>query len=150
MSEPTTFQFAVIWVENPTTAGQYVKLCGVQTSGFNRAVATSDRAVRDCDFPGRPPERRIRVNSTSRTLTGTGLYNVDQIALLEALPGKHRNYRFQLVDLSDPDNEAGDEIGMWAGPGVCTTLNISAEDNADGTLAITIESDGAWTYTAAA
>jgi len=146
MSEPTTFQFAVIWVESPTTAGTYVKLCGVQTSGFNRAVQTSDRYARDCDKPGKPAERRLRVTGLSRTLTGSGVYNTDQTTLLEALPGKRRNYKFQMLDLSDPDNETGTPFGEWAGPGICTTLNIGGEDNSDGSLSITIESDGAWTY----
>lgn len=148
MSEPRTFQFAVIWVESPTTPNTYIKLCGVQTSGFNRSVETTNRTVRDCDFPGRVAQRKIRVNSESRTLTGSGVYNVDQQALLEVLPGKHRNYRFQMLDLSDPEDETGESLGQWQGPGVCTTLNIGGEENQDGSLSITIESDGVWTFTA--
>lgn len=149
MSEPTTFQFAVIWVEDPKTANSYVKLCGVQTSGFNRAVQTSDRYARDCDKPGKPSERRLRVTGLSRTLTGTGVYNTAITDLFEALPAKRRNYRFQMLDLSDPANEAGTSLGMWAGPGICTTLNIGGEESQDGSLSITIESDGAWTFSAA-
>jgi hypothetical protein len=150
MSEPTTFQFAVIYVEDPDTPNSFHKLCGVQTSGFNRAVQTTDRYARDCDKPGKPAERRLRVTGLSRTLTGSGVYNTDLTDLFEVLPGKRRNYRFQMLDLSDPDDEAGTSLGMWAGPGVCTTLNIGGEDNQDGSLSITVESDGAWTFTAPA
>lgn len=149
VSEPVPFQFAVIFVESPDTPSTFIKLCGIQTTGFNQAVQSSDRYVRDCDLPGKVPERRLRVTGRSRSLTGSGVFNVDQAALLEALPGKRRNYRFLMMDLSDPDDEAGEELGRWAGPGIVTSLNIGGSETEDGNLSITIESDGAWTFTPA-
>lgn len=147
MSEPTTFEFALIEVEDPDTPAAYLKLCGVQTTGFNTTVATNDRQVRDCAYPFRVPETRKRVTGQSRTLTGSGLYNVDQHELINLLPGKRRNYKFKMLVQDGPDDEVGELAGTWAGPGVCTALNIGGQEGDTGTIELTIESDGAWTFT---
>lgn len=54
MSEPRTFEFDVIKVGNGATPEVFTKLCGIQTTGFNRNVQTSDRYVRDYDSPPPP------------------------------------------------------------------------------------------------
>ena len=150
MSEPTTFEFAVIYVGNGATPEVKVKLCGIQTTGFNRTVQSNDRFVRDCDNPARVPERRVRVTGKQRDLTGSGLYNIDQTALLSNIEGKRRNFDYVLMDISDESVPAGVEIGTWSGPGVVTTLNMGTNEDDDATVEITIASDGLWTYTAAA
>lgn len=147
MSEPSTFEFAVIAIRTgPTT---FTKLCGIQTTGFNRAAQTTDRYVRDCDFPGRPPERKVRTTGKARTLTGSGLFNTAQIDLMNDLEGQKREFQFILMDIADPDVPEGTEIGTYEGPGVVTALNLGQSETDMASVDITIESDGVWTYTPA-
>lgn len=148
MSEPTTFQFAKIAVGNDADPEVFTTFCGVQTTGFNRTVQTNDRNVRDCALPGKVPERRLRVVGRSRTLTGSGLYNLDQQTLIDTLEGVRKNYQYIIWDISV--SEAGEEIGTWEGPGIVTAINMGTSEDNDATIEITIQSDGVWTYTPAA
>lgn len=150
MSEPTTFEFAVIKVGDGADPEVFTTFCGIQTTGFNRTVQSSDRFVRDCTSPGLVPERKVRVTGKQRDLTGSGLYNLDQTALINGLEGIRKNYQYVIMDISDPETPAGTVIGTWAGPGVATSINMGSSDNDDASIEISIASDGAWTYTAAA
>lgn len=146
MSEPSTFEFGVLKVGDGESPEAFTTLCGIQTTGFNRQVQTNDRYVRDCAAPASPPERRLRVTGKSRTLTGSGLYNTAQTALLNTLEGVRKNYQLVLMDLSDEDTPAGTPIGTWEGPGRVTTLNMGTSETDLANIEITIESDGAWAY----
>jgi hypothetical protein len=148
MSAPTVFDFAVIQVGQGTGPEVFTTICGITTTGFNRTVSTSDAYVRDCTSPALVPERRLKVNGHSRTLTGSGLANVDQFALLNSIEGVRADYKFIVMDTSDPTVTAGTIKGTWAGRGVATSIQMGTSDNNDATISITIESDGAWTYTA--
>ena len=150
MAEPTTFEFGVLKVGDGEDPEVFTTLCGIQTTGFSRQVQTQDRAVRDCTSPALTPERRLRKQSKSRTLTGSGLYNTAQTTLINTLEGARKNYQLVLMDISDEDIAAGTEIGTWEGPGMVTALNMGTSETDLATIEITVESDGAWTYTPAA
>lgn len=148
MSEPATIEFARIGVRDIGSSDPFVRICGVQTTGFNRAVQTSDRYVKDCALPGKPAERRLRVTGRSRTLTGSGLYNADQRVLIDSLEGVRKEYQLTIMDFSD-GSEAGVEVELRTGPGIATSINMGSSENDLGTIELTIESDGAWTSEAA-
>jgi hypothetical protein len=148
MSEPATIEYAKIGVRDIDSSDPFVTICGVQTTGFNRAVQTSDRFVKDCAFPGRPAERRVRVTGRSRTLTGSGLYNADQRILIDSLEGVRKEYQLTIMDFSD-GGEAGVPVELRTGPGIMTSINMGSSENDLGTIELTIESDGAWTSEAA-
>jgi len=151
MSEPTTFEFAAIEVRTATTPSDtWVRICGIQTTGFNRTKQTNDRYVRDCQAPAKTPERKVRVTGKSRTVTGSGLANADQIDLINQLEDGTWQVRYIIMDVSDPSVEAGTEIGTWEGPGVFTSINMGTSENDDATIELTLESDGVWAYTPAA
>jgi hypothetical protein len=149
MSVPTTFQYAAIRVPNPDDPDSTVTICGVQTTGFNNTAQTATKAVRDCSQPALPPEQHVTVTSMSRQLTGSGLYNVDQTMLINGLLANPTTYYYDMLDISDPDIPAGTLLGTWAGPGVATAINLATTDNSDATIAITVDSNGVWTYTPA-
>lgn len=148
MSEPNTIEFAKIGVRDIGSSDPFVTFCGIQTTGFNRAVQTSDRAVKDCAKPGKPAERRIRVTGRSRTLTGSGLYNYDQRELVDSIEGLRKEYQVTFIDLDD-GTEEGTPVEIRQGPGIATSINMGTAEDSLGTLEITIESDGAWTSSAA-
>lgn len=149
MSYPTTFEFAFVAVGNGATPEVFTRLCGIQTSGFNHTVATSDRFRRDCAKPALVPVRGVKVNGRQWDLTGSGLYNLDQIDLINGLPGVTKTYQLILLDISDPAIEAGTVIGTWEGPGVLTAVNLASSEDQEATIELTIASDGLWEYTEA-
>lgn len=149
MSVPTTFQFAAIRVPDPDDAGSTVTICGVQTTGFNNVAQTATKAIRDCTNPALPPEQKVTVVSMSRQLTGSGLYNVAQTELINSLLANPTTFYYDMRDISDPDIPAGTLLGTWSGPGVATTINLATTENSDATIAITVDSNGTWTYTPA-
>lgn len=144
MSEPSTIEFAKIGVRDVGATTPFVFICGIQTTGFNRTVNTNDRAVKDCDKPGRPAERRVRVISRARTLTGSGLYNYLQRELIDDLEGVRKEFQVLYYDLDD-GTEEGEVVEVRQGPGVATSINTGTTEDGDGSIEITIESDGAWT-----
>jgi hypothetical protein len=148
MSEPATIEYAKIGVRDIGSSDPFTIICGIQTTGFNRTVQTSDRFVKDCALPGRPAERRVRVTGRSRTLTGSGLYNASQRALIDSLEGVRKEYQLTVMDFSD-GGEAGVEVELRTGPGIMTSINMGSSENDLGTIELTIESDGAWTSEAA-
>lgn len=148
MSEPATIEFARIAVRDIGSSDAFVDFCGIQTTGFNRAVQTSDRAVKDCQYPGRPAERRIRVTGRSRTLTGSGLYNYNQRELVDSIEGVRKEYRVTFYDLDD-GTETGTPVEVRQGPGIATSINMGTAEDSLGTIELTIESDGTWTSEAA-
>lgn len=149
MSAPTTFQYAVIKAGDGNDPEAFIAICGIQTTGFNDTAQTATKAVRDCTSPALPPEQKVTVISRGRQLTGSGLYNTAQTAFINTLLADPRNYELVLLDISDPTIPGGTELGTWAGPGVATAVNLATTDNSDATISITIESNGAWTYTPA-
>lgn len=149
MSAPTTFQYAVVKVGDGGSPETFTTICGIQTTGFNDTVETAKKAIRDCAAPATPPEQKVTVLSRGRQLTGSGLYNTAQVALINSLLANPATFHLVLLDISDPDIPAGTEIGTWAGPGIATAVNLATTENSDATISITIESNGAWAYTPA-
>jgi len=147
---PTTFEYAAIQVKTATTPSVvWTTICGIQTTGFNRAKQTTDRYTRDCAAPASIPERRVKTTGKSRTVTGSGLANADQIEIINSLEDGTWDIRYVIMDISDPAEETGTEIGTWEGPGVFTGINLGTTENGEATIELTIQSDGAWAYTAA-
>lgn len=147
MSAPTTFNFALIKVGDGANPENFTTVCGLNTTGFNRTAANRTQSIRDCANPALPPEQKVLVTGVSRELTGSGLYNTAQTALLNTLLGTRKDFEFVIMDATDPTVPGGTVLGNWKGPGVCTALNMGTSENGDATISITIASNGAWTYT---
>jgi len=148
MSFPTEADFALIKIgDGAEPTENFVVLCGIENVQINRAANTSDRYRRDCAKPGSVPSRKVKVTGRSWTVTGSGIANVDQIALLNTNLGIARNIE---IDLGIRDGtDAGQIIGTYSGEGVLTTdnKNFSTEE---GTAEITIEGNDELTWTPAA
>lgn len=142
MSEPQTIEFALIKIGDGATPTEvFTAICGITTTGLNRVAQTTDRYVRDCQAPATPPNRRVKVTGRSWTVSGNGYYNQAQQSIIEAAIGLKKNYK--LVAL---DDDGTTELGTWSGAGVMTSANLGTTENDLGTISLTIESDGAWTY----
>lgn len=124
-------------------------ICGLTTRSFTGQVNTTDTFVPDCADPEDVPIRRLIMTGKQWSISGEGLYNRTQRSVLEAALGVPTNYRFIM---SEP---AADNVedGYYGGLAVMTSLAFtggSAENGTFATCAITIESDGEWTWTDAA
>lgn len=121
----------------------FTALCGIATRSFTAAVNTNDQFVRDCDLPEDVPIRRAIVTSKQWDLTGEGVLNRDNLAIVLAAQAVVKNYRFVFTEPVD------DLVyqGYWAGAAIMTNLVITAEDANFATISITLVSDGEWDFT---
>ena len=146
MSTPTVFDFAQLKLGNGAEPEVFTLVCGIETTGINEAATTSERQLRDCAAPATPPTRKLRVTGSTWDVTASGLANVDQIALLKAALGKHKNWQIIPLDLTDPDVAAGVPLGTFEGQGVLTARNIGSVADGFATLELTIAGEGELTW----
>ncbi|OMG61405.1 hypothetical protein IL54_4836 [Sphingobium sp. ba1] len=142
MSLPTTFDFAQLKLGDGATPENFVIVCGLETTGINESAQTSDRYVRDCAAPATPPRRRLRVTGVTWDISGNGMANVDQFALLKAALGKHRNWEIVPLDTTDPDTPAGVPMGTFSGQAVMTARNIGTVADGFATLELALAGEG--------
>lgn len=142
MTLPTTFDFAQLKLGDGATPEVFTVVCGLETTGINESAQTSDRYVRDCTAPATPPTRKIRVTGVTWDISGSGLSNVAQFALLKDALGKHRNWQIVPLDTTDPDTPAGTPLGTFEGTGVLTSRNIATVADGFATLELTLAGEG--------
>lgn len=142
MSLPTTFDFAQLKLGDGADPEVFTVVCGLETTGINESAQSSDRYVRDCTAPATPPTRKIRVTGVTWSISGSGLANSEQFALLKAAIGKHRNWQVIPLDTTDPDTPAGTALGTFEGQGVLTARSIASVADGFATLELTIEGEG--------
>lgn len=122
----------------------FTALCGIDTRTFRHVHNTSDQYTRDCADPEDVPVRRLIVTGEAWSLTGNGVLNRSNLDTIQALDdGQTHNFRFYFTEPS------GDLIyqGYYQGPAIITSLEITGNDGSFATLAISIESDGVWSWT---
>lgn len=147
MSLPNEIDFALIKLGDGADPEVFTLICGIQDVTHNEAVNTTDRFVRDCAKPGEVPTRKTKVNGKQLDVGGSGLSNVDQMALLNGALGTLKNYRIELY--KDDGTDAGELLGTTTGEFRMTAKNISTTRDGTSSMDISLASEGAWTYTAA-
>lgn len=149
MSLPTEIDFILVKMgDGATPTEAFATLCGLQDATVNRVVQSTDRFVRDCAKPGEVPFRKKRANGKQIDVTGTGLTNADNIEDIEDALGQIKNFKLECYENDGTD--AGNLLGTFAGAFMMTAANLNVPRDGDGASEVTLESHGAWTYTAAA
>ena len=150
MSEPTLYDFALIkYGEGASPTEVFTQLCGITGVQISETAETQSRRVRDCAKPNKPGVRRIKVIGVDWTISGTGVTNADQRAVIKStLLGKKVNYQVEYY--RDDDTDGGELLGTDAGTAIMTTntMNIDVEA-ATTTMEITLEGEGDLVYTPA-
>lgn len=145
MSAPDIIRgtFVSILAEDPDDAGEYLTLCGLTTRSLTHQVNTRDRFTRDCAAPEATPARTLVTTGQQWDLSGSGLYNRAQAALVSSLIGVKANYRFLLGE------PAADAVytSYHAGAAMLTQRQITGSDDDDVQAELTFASDGVWTET---
>lgn len=147
MALPDTIRgtYFVLGAGDGASPETFAALCGINTRNFTHAHATSDQYVRDCADPEDVPVRKLIVTGESWSLSGSGVLNRSNLATIQDLDdGQTHNFRFYFTEPS------GDAVyqGYYQGPAVITNFQITGDDGALATISLTLESDGAWTFTA--
>ncbi|PXW75982.1 phage tail tube protein [Blastomonas natatoria] len=148
MSVPNESDFALIKVGNGASPEVFAAICGIENVSINRVANTTDRNRRDCAKPGAPGVRRSKTTSKQMDITGTGGVDKADIDAFDDALGVVKNYKVELYKYDGTDT--GALMGTFAGAFNLTSANMSLDANGDSSGEITLASDGAWTWTAAA
>lgn len=147
MSLPTEPDFAQIKLGNGADPEVFTVICDVTQVNINEGAETTTRYRRDCALPGRPAKRRSRVVGTFWDITGTGLSDTGQTALLRAVLGVRNNYEIPVYQ--DDGTDAGVLLGTYSGEAILTARNISTDRAGEASMELTLEGQDTLTFTAA-
>jgi len=122
----------------------FTPLCGITTKAFTHQVNTNDTAIPDCADPEDVPKRRLVPTSEQWDLSGDGLLNLAQHALLRGCMGTTKNYRFRV------SRPVGSVVGSgyWEGPAMMTNMQVggSVGNGEFANISTAIASDGEWLW----
>lgn len=138
--------FVLAMGDGATPTEVFTALCGIKTRSFVDQINTSDVFTRDCADPENRPIRRLNPTGQQWSITGDGDLNRDNLDIIIAAHGVTKNYRFYYTEPAD------DEVfrGYWEGPAMIISRTINGNDEEFASIALQIESDGEWVWTATA
>jgi predicted secreted protein len=149
VSEPNSADFALIKIQTAEGPPAVLTLvCGIEGVTINRTAQTNETYRRDCAKPNRPGTRKLRVTGSSWSISGTGSDNIDLEEEMSDAFGVRKTYAIELY--RDDGTDGGDLMGTYGGTALMTTRNQSYSQDSAGTAEITLEGEGALTWTAAA
>lgn len=126
MSVPSTVHggyFMVAVEADPTNSpGVFTIICGLNSKTLAHQSSTSTDAVPDCQDPEATPWDDLVINSQSKQMSGTGVHNRAQTALIRSLLMQTRRYRFI-------ESEPGTDLvgqGYWEGKFTLTSWTEGA------------------------
>lgn len=147
MSFPVEADFAIVKIGDGAGTEVFTIACGLQDVNVNTVANVQDRFSRDCAKPGSIPVRKVKATGTQMDITGSGLIDKAQIAIYQAALGKSKNYKIELYQ--DDGTDAGTLMGTYAGAYMMTATNQSVPRAGTASAEITLQNNGAWTWTAA-
>lgn len=122
----------------------FVPICGLTTRNFTQQVNTNDTFVPDCADPESVPTRRLVPTGKQWDLSGEGLLNLAQHAIVRGALGITKNYKFRI------GRPVGSVVGAgaYAGPAMLTNLQVGGATGGGefASVNLTIASDGEWLW----
>lgn len=131
-----------VYVGDGATPEVFTKLCGLRSRSFTDQVNTSDNFDADCADPEAVPFRTLDTTGRQADISGQGVYNRTQAAMVRGAVGQPKNYRFVA---SEPSGDPVDD-GWYAGQFVLTNNQISGEDGGYVQSSMTFQSDGPYEW----
>lgn len=123
----------------------YTQLCALNAKGINFQTNTNQVFVPDCDNPDDPAWREITKSGRFASITGNGILDLTNgLAKFQSAFDNEDSIPLR-VEIDIADTAGG---GYWQGNFMLTQLNITGNDGELVQVAITLESDGAVTFTA--
>lgn len=126
----------------------FTPICGLTARSFTHQVNTNDVFVPDCADPEDVPTRRLVPTGEQWDLSGDGLANLAQEAIIRGAMGITKNYRFRIG--RPVGSTTG--TGFYEGPAMLTNLQLggSTGNGEFASVSLTIASDGDWVWEPAA
>ena len=117
--------------------------CGLTSRGISFSADTDSTDVPDCSDESLPSWKERDVTSKSASISGSGVMDKTSRALYWAWydSGDSKN-----IQIKDPAS-AADKGGYWSGKAVITSLDFKVDKGQRVSCDISLESDGAWTWT---
>lgn len=131
-------QYLDVAVSYPVGASQPTILCGLTTRNLTHGFQTADEYLRDCQDPKMVPFRVVNVTGESFDISGTGLFNRAQAALLRSIGGQSLPYRFIISE----DILDAVDAGYFSGNFVADSIQYGGTDGAYTTIQLSFKSDG--------
>lgn len=145
MSVPIEPDFVIVKMGDAATPEVFTAMCGIDNASLNQTANTTDRFRRDCEKPGLPATRKVKVTGTQWDVTGSGVFNVEEIDRFNGALGIRKNY--QLEFRQEDGSDTGVLLGTYDGTAVMTANNVSIGD--EGTAEVTLAGEGAIVWTVA-
>lgn len=146
MSVPVEADYALVKLGDGGGPEIFTAFCGLEGVSRNNTAQTSERYRRDCAAMHLPAQRRIKCTGTSQTISANGGVDKADIVKFETALGKVKNYKIEMYQSS---TGAAVLYGTYSGAYMLTASNMQIDANGDSSGEITLENDGAWTWTPA-
>jgi hypothetical protein len=138
--------YITVLMGDGATPEVFTVLCGITAKSMTTQVNTSDEFNRDCAQPEDVPVRELIATGKQWSIRGSGQMNRDLEPMLDAAVGHTKNFRFFIA------RKVGEVApalnGYYGGPAMITSKVLSGDDAAKAAIDLSIESDGAWAWTA--
>lgn len=148
MAQPVTLAFGKFLIElgSGSSPETFAAPCGLTSKGLSITAGTQDTTVPDCDNPDAPAWTERAVDAIAWEISGSGVLAMEYFDewrtwLLAAAP-KNVRIRYNTTALNNG--------GYWAGRGILTAFNNTADRGQKINVEVTITGDGALTWVPAA
>lgn len=149
MAAPLTIPFGhfYILVSNGSSPETFNAPCGITSKGFNQTATTQDTTVPDCEDPDAPAYIERAIDALSSEISGDGVLDFDdhheiwQPWYASALP---RTIRIGIGIL--PPQVGTGAGGFYEGSFLLTGFNMTADRGQKMRGAVTLVSDGEWSF----
>lgn len=146
MARPTTLKGSKVLIQlgnGATPTEVFTAPCALTTKGIEFAADTNDFNVPDCDNPDLPTFTERVVATLSATITGAGTLALESFDEWREWfdSGQEKNIRVKF------DATAINNGGYYAMSAILTAFGLGAEQGGLATIDVTMQSNGAWTWT---
>ena len=116
----------------------YALICGLTSRNLTRALQTNDQYIGDCSDPLSIPYRVVNATGQSFDIAGTGVYDRNQVDLIDNIFGKSLPYRYFRADDADSHISSSYVQGNF----VLTNNQTGAADGTTVSSQLSWQSDG--------
>lgn len=144
MAQPKTLKFGLfkVYLGDGADPEAFSAPCGFTQKALSLSAQTNDQQIPDCDDPDAPFWTSREVNSLSASVSGSGL-----IAMEDYERWRNAFLAAETVSVRvELDESAANGGGYWQGKAIVTSLQHTANLGNKSELAVSLESDGAWTW----
>lgn len=127
----------------PTEAFATTLTCALTTKTFTFTADANTIVVPDCDDPDLPASNQTEITAVGLEVTGSGVAKVDSVEAWHTwfASGAAKNVRLNM------DVALADGGGYWSAPMKLTTFSLTGERGNKIQMEITLQADGAVTWT---